>query len=70
MGSTSQVYLAQALDEPSRKVAIKIYKSEFLLEAGLSPSPIEQVSREIRILKSLDHPNINKIIEHGDQGTL
>ena len=51
-------------------MAVKIFKSEFLAETGLSPSPIEQVSREIRILSSLDHPNINKIIEHGHQGKL
>jgi serine/threonine protein kinase len=64
-GSTSKVFLAHELNDPTKQVAIKILKAEFLMSTEISPPPIEQNNREIQILSSLDHPNINKIIEHG-----
>ena len=30
----------------------------------------EEVEREIKILESLDHPNINKLIEHDNEGSI
>ena len=30
----------------------------------------EEIEREVQILKSLNHPNINKLIEHDNEGSI
>ena len=36
----------------------------------LKETGFAEIEREIEILKSLDHPNINKLIEHDNEGTI
>jgi serine/threonine protein kinase len=64
-GNTSKVYLAQVIDDPSRLVAVKILKEEFLKRDNDS---ILSVHNEITILKNLDHAGIIRMVDYGDAG--
>ncbi len=66
-GNTSKVYLAQTLEEPHIYVAIKILREEFLARDEDSR---KAVANEVYILQALKHPNIIKILEYGDNGTV
>lgn len=66
-GNTSKVYLAQTLEEPKYYVAIKILREEFLARDEDSR---KAVANEVYILQALKHPNIIKILEFGENGTV
>ena len=54
-GNTSKVYLARKIDDPSKTVALKLLREEFLQRDADSIKAVEQ---EIQILQGLKHPNI------------
>ena len=64
-GNTSKVYLGRSIADPSRAVAIKIIKEEFLCRDNDS---LNSVQNEITILKNLQHSNIIKLVDFGDAG--
>lgn len=64
-GKTSKVYLARSIQEPTKQVALKIYKHDYLLE---QEDNIHCVEQEIEILRGLNHPNIVRIEEFGSEG--
>lgn len=64
-GNTSKVYLGQAIEDPSRQVAIKILKEEFLRR---DQDSILSVHNEITILKNLEHQGVIAMHEYGDNG--
>jgi serine/threonine protein kinase len=66
-GTTSKVYLGFLDKDPSKPVAIKIFKPEFLLSGEKAP---EIFRNEIKALLSLDHPNIVKVYEYGVVGRI
>jgi len=66
-GSQAKVYLARSIEEPSHKVAIKIFRESYLDEA---PEHVKYVETEIQILKSLPHKNIVGFIGYGSDGSV
>jgi serine/threonine protein kinase len=57
-GSTAKVWLARLIEDPTKQYAIKIMSAKFLK----MESSIASVKKEIKILKSLDHEGIIKLI--------
>jgi serine/threonine protein kinase len=51
-GNTSKVYLARSLKDPSKQVALKLLREEFLQRDSDS---IKSVEQEIQILQGLKH---------------
>ena len=66
-GSTSKVYLCTSIDDPSSKVALKVFKTTWLLN-GDTKKNVKMVEKEITILQGLDHQNIVKILGYGSDG--
>lgn len=64
-GNTSKVYLARSLADPSKTVAIKVLKEEFLRRDSDS---ILSVHNEITILSNLKHFGVVGMLEYGDSG--
>lgn len=64
-GNTSKVYLAVHREDPNRKVALKIFREEFLTRDSDS---IKSVEKEIEILQGLKHGNIINIVQYGSDG--
>ena len=63
---TSKVYLGLDLLNNHKKVAIKTIKSDYYSsEHGMA-----QILKEVAIHKSLNHPNINKLISSGSNGQI
>ena len=54
-GNTSKVYLARKIDDPTKTVALKLLREEFLQR---DQDSIKAVEQEIQILQGLKHPNI------------
>ena len=51
-GNTSKVYLARSIADPSKQVALKLLREEFLQRDADS---IKSVEQEIQILQGLKH---------------
>jgi len=66
-GTTSKVYLAFQDQDPTKPVAIKIFKPEFLLSGEKAP---EIFRNEIKALLSLNHDNIVKVYDYGVVGRI
>ena len=64
-GNTSKVYLCRSLKEPTKKVALKLLRDEFLNRDGDS---IKSVEQEIQILHGMKHHNIVNILGYGSDG--
>lgn len=64
-GNTSKVYLARSLKDPSKQVALKLLREEFLQRDADS---IKSVEQEIQILQGLKHGNIVNILGYGSDG--
>lgn len=64
-GNTSKVYLARNISNPSKKIALKILREEFL---NRDSDSIQSVEQEIQILNSLKHDNIVNIKGWGSDG--
>lgn len=64
-GKTSKVYLAVDLEDPSKTVALKIFKQEYLFETD---DNIHSIEHEIEILKGLNHDRIVNILDYGSEG--
>ena len=64
-GNTSKVYLARNLKDPSKQVALKLLREEFLQRDADS---IKSVEQEIQILQGLKHGNIVNILGYGSDG--
>jgi len=64
-GNTSKVYLARKIDDPTKTVALKLLREEFLQRDADSIKAVEQ---EIQILQGLKHPNIIQIVGYGSDG--
>jgi serine/threonine protein kinase len=64
-GKTSKVYLCREIANPSKKVALKLIRNEFI---SSDPSAISNIESEIQILHGLNHNNVNKIIGYGSNG--
>ena len=64
-GKTSKVYLCRNLKNPSKKVALKLLREEFLQKDEKNVKSVEQ---EIQILQGLDHENIVKMLSYGSDG--
>lgn len=65
-GKTSRVYLGREINEPNRQVAIKVMKLEYLRKKDSN----QRIEKEIIIMDGLKHPNINKLIGYGSDGTI
>lgn len=61
------MYLGRSLKDPSKKVAIKIMKSEYLKRSSKIMKNIEQ---EIQILSCMNHKNIVRLIDYGTDGEI
>lgn len=66
-GHSSRVYLCQDINEPTKKVALKLFKNEFLKKEATGTSVIE---REIVVMEELEHKNITKILGYGSDGQI
>lgn len=66
-GNTAKVYLCEHLKDPSKKIALKLLKQEFLSKGK---HHIKSVEQEISILSGLEHKNITKIIDYGSDGVV
>lgn len=64
-GNTSKVYLARSLKDPTKQVALKLLREEFLQRDADS---IKSVEQEIQILQGLKHGNIVNILGYGSDG--
>lgn len=64
-GNTSKVYLARSLKDPTKQVALKLLREEFLQRDSDS---IKSVEQEIQILQGLKHGNIVNILGYGSDG--
>lgn len=64
-GNTSKVYLARSIKDPSKQVALKLLREEFLQRDADS---IRSVEQEIQILQGLKHGNIVNILGYGSDG--
>lgn len=64
-GNTSKVYLARSVKDPSKQVALKILREEFL---NRDQDSIKSVEQEIQILNGLKHSNIVNILGWGTDG--
>lgn len=51
-GTTAKVFLAQKIDEPSKYVAIKLFREEFISKYS---ETIKDIEREIWIQSNLNH---------------
>jgi serine/threonine protein kinase len=60
-GGMGCVYLAHDADEPERLAAVKVLAAELTTHSGA----IQRFQREIKALKTLDHPNIVHFLESG-----
>jgi len=61
------VYLCDNIKDPSKKIALKLLKQEFLSKGK---HHIKSVEQEISILHGLEHKNITKIIDYGSEGVV
>jgi len=66
-GNTAKVYLGRSIKEPSKLVAIKIMKTEYLNRNAKIMKNIEQ---EIQILGCMNHKNIVRLIDYGTDGEI
>jgi len=66
-GNTAKVYLCEHMEDPSRKIALKLLKQEFLSKGK---NHIKSVEQEISILSGLDHKNITRIVDYGSDGVV
>ena len=62
-GSYGCVYAAENISDPSIKVAIKV-----LDKRQMKPSDLTQLKCEIKIMQTIDHPNIVNYLETYDDG--
>lgn len=67
-GNTAKVYLARHIFDPTKKIAIKILRDEFL--KGNNNTNTKLVEQEIQILSALHHKNIVKLIDYGSDGQI
>ena len=67
-GNTAKVYLARSIFDPTKKIAIKILRDEFL--KGNEGQNTKLVEQEIQILSALHHKNIVKLIDYGSDGQI
>ena len=63
-GHTSNVYKARDLKEDCF-VAVKIIKKQYLLNDSKA---MQSITEEVTVMKMLDHPNIVKLVEFGEDG--
>jgi tetratricopeptide (TPR) repeat protein len=61
-GGMSVVYKAHSIKEKTEKVAVKILKEEFSKDDSI----IKRFKQEALIIDKLDHPNIVKVFERGE----
>lgn len=57
-GAFGKVFLSENIIDPSFKVAIKIFN-----KSKLKSSTVQRIKEEVRILTTVDHPNIVKYYE-------
>lgn len=62
------MYLARHIFDPSKKIAIKILRDEFL--KGNNGTNTKLVEQEIQILSALNHNNIVRLIDYGSDGQI
>lgn len=66
-GKTSRVYLCRSLAEPDTKVAVKLFREEYLAK---NPTNQKTVETEIELLKELNHQGVVRAHECGTDGTV
>ena len=67
-GNTAKVYLARRLNDPTKKIALKILRDEFL--RGNDNTNTRLVEQEIQVLSALNHENIVQLIDYGSDGEI
>jgi len=65
-GSTCKVWLARHVDQPSFQFAIKIMSSQYMK----MKNAINNISKEVHILRQMSHEGIVKMYEYGDDGVI
>jgi serine/threonine protein kinase len=65
-GSTCKVWLARHVDQPSFQFAIKIMSSNYMK----MNNAMNNISKEVQILRKMQHEGIVKIFEYGDDGVV
>lgn len=66
-GKTSRVYLCRSLVEPDTKVAVKLFREEYLAK---DPTNQKTVENEIELLKDLNHHGVVRTHGSGMNGTV
>jgi len=61
-GGGGTVYIAEAADDPGRRVAIKV----LLRELASIPLALSRFQREAEVVRLVDHPNIAGVLESGE----
>ena len=64
-GTSSKVYLCSLLSDPTKKVALKLIREDWLKE---DPKNIHDIEKEIQTLKGLSHQKIVNILGYGSNG--
>lgn len=66
-GGTSVVYLGQSISNSAIKVAVKIYKPEWLRDSN---GAWENIKNEINVLEKVNHKNVINVLMYGDNGVI
>lgn len=66
-GGTSVVYLGQSVSNPQVKVAVKIYRPDWLKE---SKGAWDNIRNEINVLEKINHQNVINVLMYGDKGEI
>jgi serine/threonine-protein kinase len=61
-GGGGTVYIAEALDQPGLRVAIKV----LLRELAASPMALSRFQREAEVVRLINHPNIASVLDAGE----
>ena len=67
VGKTAKVYLVSDIDDPDKKLALKLIRFKYLVKDERN---VNNVEREIEILRAISNENVIKIHEYGSDGCM
>jgi 5'-AMP-activated protein kinase, catalytic alpha subunit len=66
-GNTSKVYKASLVEQPCFYLAVKVIRRSYL---DSDPLARESIAHEILALQAVEHPNITRLYDFGDDGII